>query len=106
MNATPKRGSLTAFDDAASTIRVPCPGQAHRTDEACVICDEEQNGSISVRVTEIEVGVLTCAAQGRYLDRTLAPRLHRLGLLHEVAGYTVPTEEGFALLGAVAFRSS
>ena len=99
-------GWSTANDDSSSTIRVPCPGTAHRFGEECVICDEEQDGSISVVVTEIELGALSCAAQGQHVDGTLTPRLRRFGLLHDVAGYTVPTEEGFVLLRSLALRSN
>ncbi len=108
MNAIMKSRREPWFDadEDSSTIRVPCPGRAHRSDEPCVICDEEENGSISVRVTELEIATLVCAAQGQAADRRLAPRLRRLGLLHDVAGYTVPTEEGFAILGASTLRRS
>src|SRR3954452_23457519 len=104
MSAHPKsRGPLIAnVENVASTIRVRCPGRAHDRGEACIICDEGAEGSISVVVTDLELVALRAAAQGRLVEPGLTPRLRVLGLLHEVAGYTVPTEEGFALLGTFA----
>jgi hypothetical protein len=96
------RGSLIADETASSTMRVRCPGRAHGSGEPCIICDEEDDGCIWVVVTEVELAALGGAAQGRAVDRRLAPRLRMLGLLHEVGGYSVPTEEGFALLGTTS----
>lgn len=97
---------MIADETAASIIRVPCPGWAHQIGEECLICDEENDGTISVVITEVEQEALACAARGRPVDTTLAPRLRRLDLLHDVAGYTIPTENGFALLGSAALRSN
>lgn len=109
MNAPLKsRSSLVADEDGTqpSVVRVQCPGRAHGTDEPCLICDEDDDGTISVLVTELELEALACAAQGRAVDTSLAPRLRLLDLLHTVAGYTVPTERGFALLASRALSAS
>lgn len=85
-------------------LRVPCPGKAHLTGEECLICDEDTNGTISIIVTEGELEAIGCAAQGRPVPANLSPRLHALGLVHEVAGITAPTERGYALLGGPLLR--
>lgn len=102
-----KRGEH-AYDASASVIRVPCPGCAHRRshDELCLVCDEETDGTISVVITELERAALDRAAHGLPVDIRLSPRLEKLGLLHEAAGCTLPTESGYALLGDPRVRAS
>ena len=80
-------------------LRVRCSGTAHLTGEECLICDEDNDGTIFIIVTDGELEPLGCAPQGGPMDGYLAPRLHALGLLREVGGVTVPTEKGYALLG-------
>ena len=107
MSAQPKRSASAGAIDAElvpCVLRVPCPGKAHLTGEECMICDEENDGTISIIVTDGELEALGCAAQGRPLDARLAPRLHALGLLREVEGVTIPTEKGYALLGGPLLR--
>jgi hypothetical protein len=101
MSAQTKTPAVLGEDVETPTcvLRVPCPGKAHVTGEECMICDEENDGTISVVVTELELEALGCAAQGRSVDLRLSPRLLALGLLHEVAGIVAPTEKGYVLLG-------
>jgi hypothetical protein len=105
MSAQPKsRVSLLdpyTSEPTPRVLRVPCPGEAHRSGNTCLICDEEDDGMISIIVTELELGALECAAHGRPFLETLSARLHALGLLREVAGIPVPTEEGYLLLGGL-----
>jgi hypothetical protein len=89
---------------APCVMRVPCPGKAHLTGEECLICDEDNDGTISIIVTDGELDALGCAAQGRAVDARLSPRLHSLGLLRDVEGVAVPTERGYALLGGPLLR--
>lgn len=100
MSAQPKNRPALVVDEHvdSATIRRPCPGRAHLTGEVCLVCDEEQDGTISVVVTEAELGVLGAAAGGRPVDVTLAPRLYTLGLIYDVGGLTLPTEQGYSLL--------
>jgi len=109
MSAQPKRsatvGAAAAADDLIPCVlRVPCPGKAHLTGEECMICDEDNDGTISIIVTDGELEALGCAAQGRPVDVFLAPRLYALGLLRDVEGVTIPTEKGYALLGGPLLR--
>jgi hypothetical protein len=107
MSAQPKRSASVGAADAElvpCVLRVPCPGKAHLTGEECMICDEDNDGTISIIVTDGELEALGCAAQGRPIDAHLAPRLHALGLLREVEGVTIPTEKGYALLGGPLLR--
>jgi hypothetical protein len=110
MSAQPKRsatvGAAAATDEIANpcVLRVPCPGKAHLTGEECMICDEDNDGTISIIVTDGELDALGSAAQGRPVDRLLSPRLYALGLLREVEGVTIPTEKGYALLGGPLLR--
>jgi hypothetical protein len=69
-----------------------------------MICDEDNDGTISIIVTDGELEALGCAAQGRAVDARLSPRLLSLGLLRELEGVTVPTEKGYALLGGPLLR--
>lgn len=102
-----------AYDATASVIRVPCPGCAHKSEhdhgdhaEPCLVCDEEHDGTISVVITELERDALDRAAHGLPVDVRVSPRLEKLGLLHEAAGCTLPTETGYALLGDPRDRAS
>jgi hypothetical protein len=107
MSAHTKSPYALGIDDAIHppcTLRVPCPGKAHLTGDECLICDEDNDGTISVIVTEGELDALGCAAQGRPVDSFMSPRLHALGLLHDVAGIPIPTERGYALLGGPLLR--
>jgi hypothetical protein len=109
MSAQPKRSaSVGAVDEelVPCVLRVPCPGKAHLTGEECLICDEDNDGTISIIVTDGELEALGCAAQGKAIDIHLSPRLHALGLLREVEGVTIPTEKGYALLGGPALRAN
>ena len=83
----------------SSTIRVPCPGWAHVCGEPCLICDEDDDGTIPVIVTGLEVDALGAAARGHSVATYLEPRLRKLDLLHDVAGFSRPTKKGYALLG-------
>ena len=69
-----------------------------------MICDEDNDGTISIIVTDGELDALGSAAQGRPVDRLLSPRLYALGLLRDVEGVTIPTEKGYALLGGPMLR--
>lgn len=80
------------------TLRVPCPGSAHRTGEVCLICDEDSDGTITVVVTEPEIDALGRSAHGYAVDLALLPRLFLLGLLSELGGIVTPTAQGCALL--------
>lgn len=108
MSAHPPKKSASGADSVQSVLpcvlRVPCPGKAHLTGDECLICDEDNDGTISIIVTEGELEALGCAAQGRTLDMHLWPRLFALGLLREVEGVTIPTEKGYALLGGPLLR--
>jgi hypothetical protein len=88
-----------ASETSPRVLRVPCPGEAHRSGNACLICDEDDDGTISIILTELELTALDCAAHGRAFAETSSVRLHALGLLHYIAGIPVPTTEGYALLG-------
>ncbi len=101
MSAQSKSRIARAGEDPhnSATIRRPCPSRAHKNGEVCLVCDEEHDGTISVVVTEAELGVLGAAAGGRPVDVTLSPRLYLLGLLYDVGGLTLPTEQGYSLLG-------
>lgn len=98
MGAEQRSRGAVPDDTASATIRVACPGKAHETGEECLICDEDNDGTISVIVTELELAALAAVAQGRHLDRSLEPRLRLLRLVHDVAGCCLPTERGYALL--------
>jgi len=104
------RGALSTDDDrvavadGSAVLHIPCPGKAHKTGEECLICDEDAEGVISVVITKVELDVLGCAAQGRPVDFSFLPRLHALGLLHDIAGCPVPTVRGYALLGGPLLR--
>jgi len=109
MSAQPKRSATVVVaaveeDVIPCVLRVPCPGRAHLTGEECLICDEDNDGTISIIVTEGELDALGCAAQGRPIDVYLAPRLYALGLMRDVEGVTIPTEKGYALLGGPLLR--
>jgi|GEM_PF-4619977 len=106
MSAENDKNRPGAYADAASVIRVPCPGCAHKTGEECLICDSENDGTISVVITELERDALDRAAHGLPVDVRVSPRLERLGLLHEAAGCTLPTESGYAILGDARTRAS
>jgi hypothetical protein len=102
MSAQPKSPHALEAADAIHpqcTLRVPCPGKAHLTGDECLICDEDNDGTISG-----ELDALGCAAQGRPVDSFMSPRLHALGLLRDVEGIPVPTERGYALLGGPLLR--
>ena len=105
MSAEQRSRGAVPDHTASATIRVPCPGKAHETGEECLICDEDNDGTISVIVTEIEIDALGAVAHGRQLDMTLEPRLRHLGLVCDVAGCCLPTKKGYALLG-VSHRSN
>lgn len=83
-------------------VRVPCPGIAHKTEETCLVCDAETNGTIDVCFTSDDRDALTRAAHGLPLDANLALRLHRLGLLEVIEATYMPTTEGFAILGDIS----
>ena len=106
MSAQPKNPAApgTDLDKTPCVLRVPCPGKAHLLGEECMVCDEDNDGTISVVVTEPELDALGCAAQGRTVDVRLSPRLLSLGLMREVAGIMAPTERGYALLGGPLLR--
>jgi hypothetical protein len=108
MSAHPPKRSAPGAGSVESilpcVLRVPCPGKAHLTGDECLICDEDNDGTISIIVTEGELEALGCAAQGRPVDVHLSPRLFALGLLCEVDGVTIPTEKGYALLGGPLLR--
>ena len=101
-------GESAASDsaDASSIIRVPCPGRAHQHGGECLICDAENDGTISVVLTQLEHEALLRASQGLAVDSRLSPRLVRFGLLETVAGCMLPTERGYALLGDPRVRAS
>ena len=90
-----------ASETTPRVLRVPCPGEAHRSGATCLVCDEEDDGTISIVVTDIELAALECAAHGQPFMAALSRRLYALGLLHDVAGLPVPTERGRLLLGGV-----
>jgi hypothetical protein len=90
---------VTVESTPSSTIRVPCPGWAHVCGESCLICDEDDDGTIVVIVTGLEVDALGAAARGLTVDTNLEPRLRKLDLLHDISGFMRPTEKGYALLG-------
>jgi hypothetical protein len=104
------RGTVSVDDDrvpvaaGSAVLHIACPGKAHKTGGECLICDEGAGGMISVVITEVELVALGCAAQGRPVDSRFSPRLHALGLLHDIAGCPVPTERGYALLGGPLLR--
>lgn len=109
MSAEPKRSGPVGTADADEEVvpcvlRVPCPGKAHLTGDECLICDEDNDGTISINITEGELDALACAAQGRPVDVRLSPRLFAFGLLREVEGVSIPTERGYALLGGPRLR--
>ena len=109
MSAQPKRSATVGVagahgDVAPCVLRVPCPGRAHLTGDECLICDEDNDGTISIIVTKGELDALGAAAQGRPVDLYLSPRLFTLGLLREVEGVSIPTERGYALLGGPPLR--
>lgn len=109
MSAQPKRSATVGAaaaepDDIPCVLRVPCPGKAHHTGEECLICDEDNDGTISIIVTDGELEALGCAAQGRPVDVYLSPRLYALDLLRDVEGVCIPTEKAYALLGGPLLR--
>jgi hypothetical protein len=110
MSAQPPKKSASRGDSVESVlpcvVRVPCPGKAHLTGDECLICDEDNDGTISIIVTEGELAALGCAAQGRPVDAHLSPRLFAIGLLRDVEGVVIPTEKGYALLGGPLLRSN
>lgn len=107
MSAHPKSPAPSEEHDTSNApfvLRVPCPGKAHLTGEECLICDEGDEGTIAILLTQCEVEAIGYAAQGRPVPARLSPRLHALGLLHDVAGLTAPTERGYSLLGGPLLR--
>lgn len=87
-------------------LRVPCPGAAHRSGGACLVCDPEQDGWIEVLLTDAEREAVTLAAQGLPFDERLAPRLLRLGLLEPRDGGFAPSLVARAVVPEAALRWS
>ena len=85
-----------------TTIRVPCPGMGHKTEETCLICDAETNGTIEVLFTSPDRETLSRAAHGLPIDANLALRLSRLGLLETIELTYIPTQRGYEVLGDIA----
>lgn len=84
------------------TVRVPCPGIAHKTEETCLICDAETNGSIDVLFSTLDCEALSRSAHGLLIDANLALRLSRLGLVETVEMTYIPTQRGYEVLGDLA----
>lgn len=83
---------------SVTSLRVRCPGHAHRTGGDCLICDPENDGFIEILLTEPERDVLVQSARGLPFDAALARRLVRYGLLIETYGIFLPSAEGYSLI--------
>lgn len=84
--------------DRVLLIEIDCPGVAHALGEACVICDEERDGTIDVYLTYVERDALCGVALGKRVDANFLPRLARLGLVEAVGDRVVPTRKGLAIV--------
>jgi hypothetical protein len=105
---TCSRGTSDLFDGAdALSLRVRCPGAAHRrlkrggdsaAEEVCLVCDPEDDGFIKIMLAPVEAEILHRAAQALPIDATLARRLVKLELLESLGPCHVPTAAGYATI--------